>query len=254
MSRDSGRVNSRSRQCSNPFFRVYDMSYLPRFQCCVRCQIPEEKVLPPGDRQTLPAPVGRPRSVYRIRNSTGTEGTAGSLGTSSQPIKARLRSPPSCFVYFTPNLASCDLNTCHTSHPRQQPPNRVLQLQVASLIQTHSFWLLFNHLSSSPRHARFILTNVSIETVPFLAATPCIITSNSRGTVMAMRPSSRPPVGAAAWCADERSSAVEIAQSEVEEFAYSARNEVEWLNEHMADIFSENHMYVSDASNLAHRR
>lgn len=161
---------------------------------------------------------------------------------------------PSCFVYFTPNLASCDLNACHTSHPRQQPPNRVLQSQVASLIQTHSFWLLFNHLSFSPRHARFILTNVSIETVPFLAATPCILTSNSRGTVMAMRPSSHPPVGAAAWCADERSSAVEIAQSEVEEFAYSARNEVEWLNEHMADIFSENHMYVSDASNLAHRR
>lgn len=64
---------------------------------------------------------------------------------------------------------------------------------------------------------------------------------------MAMRPASRAPVGSTAWCADERSSALDIAQSEVEEFGYSARNEVEWLNEHMADIFSENQMYVSEA-------
>lgn len=66
---------------------------------------------------------------------------------------------------------------------------------------------------------------------------------------MAMRPGSRPPVGSAAWCTDERSSALEITRSEVEEFSYSARNELEWLNEHMSDIFSENQMYVFDASN-----
>lgn len=68
---------------------------------------------------------------------------------------------------------------------------------------------------------------------------------------MAMRPASRTPVGSTAWCADGRSSALDIARSEVEEFGYSARNEVEWLNEHMADIFSENQMYVSDASNMS---
>lgn len=68
---------------------------------------------------------------------------------------------------------------------------------------------------------------------------------------MAMRPGPpRQAVGSMAWCTEERSSALQIAQSEVEEFGYSARNELEWLNEHMADVFSENQMYVSDASNV----
>lgn len=53
-----------------------------------------------------------------------------------------------------------------------------------------------------------------------------------------------------ACCAEERSSALQISQSEVEEFGYSARNELGWLNKHMADVFSENQMYVSDASNV----
>lgn len=52
----------------------------------------------------------------------------------------------------------------------------------------------------------------------------------------------RLPVGSAPWVAEERSSALEITKSEVEEFAFSARNEFDWLNEHMADIFSENQM------------
>lgn len=47
-------------------------------------------------------------------------------------------------------------------------------------------------------------------------------------------------VGSAAWIAEERSSALQIVDSEVEEFTYSARNEFDWLNEHMAGIFNEN--------------
>ena len=47
-------------------------------------------------------------------------------------------------------------------------------------------------------------------------------------------------VGSAAWIAEERSSALKVAQSEAEEFSYSARNELDWLNEHMAAIFNEN--------------
>jgi hypothetical protein len=46
--------------------------------------------------------------------------------------------------------------------------------------------------------------------------------------------------GSAAWIAEERSAALNIAQQEVEEFSYSARNELDWLNEHMAGIFDEN--------------
>ena len=60
-------------------------------------------------------------------------------------------------------------------------------------------------------------------------------------------------MGSAGWCAEERSSALQVSRSEIEEFGYSARNELEWLNEHMADIFSENQMYVLDASNSALR-
>lgn len=61
---------------------------------------------------------------------------------------------------------------------------------------------------------------------------------------MAMRGGPRLPVGSAAWVAEERSSALTIAQSEIEEFSFSARNEMDWLNEHMAEIFSENQMCV----------
>ncbi|ROW05560.1 hypothetical protein VSDG_00409 [Cytospora chrysosperma] len=58
---------------------------------------------------------------------------------------------------------------------------------------------------------------------------------------MAMRPGPpRQPVGSAAWCAEERSSALQVSRTEIEEFSYSARNELDWLNEHMAEVFSEN--------------
>ena len=62
---------------------------------------------------------------------------------------------------------------------------------------------------------------------------------------MAMRGGPRLQVGSAAWIAEERDSALSIAQSEIDEFSFSARNEIDWLNEHMAEIFSENQMFVS---------
>lgn len=51
-------------------------------------------------------------------------------------------------------------------------------------------------------------------------------------------------VGCTAWVVEERNAALQIAQSEVDEFSYSARNELDWLNEHMAGIFNENEMYA----------
>ncbi|KAI8963798.1 hypothetical protein F5Y11DRAFT_318023 [Daldinia sp. FL1419] len=56
----------------------------------------------------------------------------------------------------------------------------------------------------------------------------------------------RLPVGSAPWISEERSSALRIEQSEVEEFSFSARNDFDWLNEHMADIFSENQINVAE--------
>ncbi|CAK7215762.1 hypothetical protein SEUCBS140593_002637 [Sporothrix eucalyptigena] len=62
---------------------------------------------------------------------------------------------------------------------------------------------------------------------------------------MAMR-GPRHPIGAAPWIVEERTTALHIAQSEVEEFMFSAKNELDWLNEHMAEIFSENQINVAD--------
>ena len=52
----------------------------------------------------------------------------------------------------------------------------------------------------------------------------------------------RPPrlqVGSASWIAEERASAMQIVAAEAEEFTFSARNELDWLNEHMAEIFNK---------------
>ncbi|CAK7269402.1 hypothetical protein SEPCBS57363_003585 [Sporothrix epigloea] len=62
---------------------------------------------------------------------------------------------------------------------------------------------------------------------------------------MAMR-GPRHPIGAAPWIVEERTTALHIAQSEIEEFMFSAKNELDWLNEHMADVFSENQINVAD--------
>jgi len=63
----------------------------------------------------------------------------------------------------------------------------------------------------------------------------------------AMRARSRQPVGSAAWRTEERASALQIADAEIEEFGFSVRNEFDWLNEHMADVFSENEVYGKQA-------
>ena len=59
-------------------------------------------------------------------------------------------------------------------------------------------------------------------------------------TTMAAMRGPRLQPGSAQWVAEERAAALQIVQSEVEEFSYSARNELDWLNEHMAGIFNEN--------------
>ncbi|KAK4202815.1 hypothetical protein QBC40DRAFT_220516 [Triangularia verruculosa] len=63
---------------------------------------------------------------------------------------------------------------------------------------------------------------------------------------MVLRGGPRLQVGSTAWVEEERNSALDIAKSEIEEFSFSARNELDWLNEHMAEIFSENQMNVAE--------
>jgi len=57
-------------------------------------------------------------------------------------------------------------------------------------------------------------------------------------------------VGSASWVTEERASASQIAEAEAEEFAFSVRNDVDWLNEHMAEIFSKNQVYVNKLSDV----
>jgi len=52
------------------------------------------------------------------------------------------------------------------------------------------------------------------------------------------------PIGSAPWIVSERRQANDLIGQEVEEFEYSVRNEMEWLNEHMHDIFAGNNMYA----------
>lgn len=52
------------------------------------------------------------------------------------------------------------------------------------------------------------------------------------------------PVGSSQWVQNERDQATEFVHQDVEEFSYSVRNELDWLNEHMADIFSQTQVYV----------
>ncbi|RKF62990.1 putative inner centromere protein [Erysiphe neolycopersici] len=63
---------------------------------------------------------------------------------------------------------------------------------------------------------------------------------------MTGRRGNRPRAGSPSWISQERSCALQIVQSETEEFTYSVRNEVDWLNEHMAEIFSANQMNVAE--------
>ncbi|KAF2001838.1 hypothetical protein P154DRAFT_463278 [Amniculicola lignicola CBS 123094] len=47
-------------------------------------------------------------------------------------------------------------------------------------------------------------------------------------------------IGSAQWILDERHQANDLVQQEVEDFGFCVRNELEWLNEHMAEIFAHN--------------
>lgn len=55
-----------------------------------------------------------------------------------------------------------------------------------------------------------------------------------------MRANPRLQVGSTSWITEERTAALQLVNAEAEEFSFSARNDVDWLNEHMAEIFSKN--------------
>ena len=54
------------------------------------------------------------------------------------------------------------------------------------------------------------------------------------------------PVGSLPWIHDENAQVTQFCMQETEDFTFSARNEVEWLNEHMGDIFNKNQINVTE--------
>lgn len=49
-------------------------------------------------------------------------------------------------------------------------------------------------------------------------------------------------VGSAQWICAEKENVLDLLQQEQEELMYPAQHEIEWLNEHMAEIFSRNQL------------
>lgn len=60
---------------------------------------------------------------------------------------------------------------------------------------------------------------------------------------MSTRTKAQLAVGSTKWIQDENRQISQFCTQEAEDFAFSARNEIEWLNEHMAEIFSKNQVY-----------
>ncbi|KAL9078170.1 MAG: hypothetical protein Q9157_002928, partial [Trypethelium eluteriae] len=63
---------------------------------------------------------------------------------------------------------------------------------------------------------------------------------------MATLRSKAPQIGSSRWILNEREQAQNFIDQEIEEFTYAAKNDLEWLNEHMAEIFSNNQLHVAD--------
>ncbi|KAJ5083022.1 hypothetical protein N7532_012065 [Penicillium argentinense] len=54
------------------------------------------------------------------------------------------------------------------------------------------------------------------------------------------------PIGSAAWIAAEKENVAELVDQEMEEVEYPVRHELDWLNEHMAEIFSKGQASFTD--------
>ncbi|GLA38575.1 hypothetical protein AnigIFM63309_005874 [Aspergillus niger] len=54
------------------------------------------------------------------------------------------------------------------------------------------------------------------------------------------------PVGSAAWISTEKENFMQLVDQELEEIEYPVRHEMDWLNEHMAEVFSNNQSNFAD--------
>lgn len=52
-------------------------------------------------------------------------------------------------------------------------------------------------------------------------------------------------IGSSGWILEERHQSNNLVAQELEDFGFSVRNELEWLNEHMSDVFANDGQYVA---------
>ena len=58
----------------------------------------------------------------------------------------------------------------------------------------------------------------------------------------AIRGKTQAPIGSSDWIHNEREQIAVFRDQEIEDFTFSTRSNVEWLNEHMAEIFSNDQL------------
>lgn len=68
---------------------------------------------------------------------------------------------------------------------------------------------------------------------------------------MALARSKTANVGTAEWLQTERQHADDKIREEVEEFGYAVKNELEWLNAHLGEVFSQSQVYASSYTSQA---
>lgn len=74
---------------------------------------------------------------------------------------------------------------------------------------------------------------------PLTIANTCFKSGNTTSTMAAALRDPRLPVGSQSWIDQESNATSKIIQDEVDEFSFSARNEFEWLNDHMYRVVNE---------------
>lgn len=63
--------------------------------------------------------------------------------------------------------------------------------------------------------------------------------------LMASGARAQKPVGSAAWISTEKENVSQLVEQELEEVEYPVSHEMDWLNEHMAEIFDNNQLCVA---------
>lgn len=92
-----------------------------------------------------------------------------------------------------------------------------------------------------PRHTRLIFfPSPPPNPVRPFAATPALFTS----AMASSGARTQRPVGSAAWVSTEKENISQLVEQEMEEVEYPVAHEMDWLNEHMAEIFENNNLYV----------